>query len=51
MDIAMMAAEEDYYFTNPAMISFDAATAAMMADSEFCVPAGVYYEFYANLSS
>ena len=48
--VNMMAATEDFYGTNESPISFGMATGVMVPDATFCVPIGVPYEFYANLS-
>ena len=50
MSVNMMAAKEDFYGTNEATIIFGDAVGMMLPDAEFCVPMGVPYEFYANLS-
>ena len=45
-----MAATEDFYGTNDATLTFAMATGVMVPEATFCVPLGVPYEFYANLS-
>jgi hypothetical protein len=49
--IGKLAVSSDFYFQNDLSIKFTGATGLLGAESSFCVPDGVYYEFYANLAA
>lgn len=50
-EIAKLAVTSDFYYQNAAEITFENFTGQVDPDASFCVPDGVYYEFYANLAA
>lgn len=49
--IQMMAATTDYFDINEAQITFTQAGPAAINNTQFCVPMGVPYEFYATIAA
>ena len=50
-EIGKLTVTSDYYYQNASMITFGSFEGLIEPDAMFCVPAGIYFEFYANLAA
>ena len=50
-EIAKLTVTSDYYYQNTDMITFMNFSGLVEDDAMFCVPDGIYFEFYANLAT